>query len=188
MDYPEPDALPRGMELPARLEPQPFVDNYLAALLGQAFLLISSAFHDVVTQHGLSVAEWRVLATLAGGRVLSIGQLAKIAVSKQSTVTRMLDRMTKKGHVERLAHDSDRRITLVRITAAGNATVAHLIALAREHEERVLQPLGSAAADELKRLLRQLIETNSLPAKRPAQAPRPARSGPARRQEQSEAA
>jgi DNA-binding MarR family transcriptional regulator len=175
MDYPEraraacvaevPNGAASGTEAPA------FVDNYLAALLGQAFLLVSSAFHEVVTQHSLSVAEWRVLATLAGGRVFSIGELARTAVSKQSTVTRMLDRMAKKGQVERLAHDRDRRVTLVRITPAGNATVAHLIALAQEHEERVLAPLGAAHAAELKQGLRRLIEANTPAAPRATRRP-----------------
>ena len=144
-----------------RSEPGPFVEDYLAALLAQASLLVSSAFHEVVVRHGLSVAEWRVLATLAGGRAISIGRLAEIAISKQSTVTRILDRMERKGQVVRLAHDSDRRITLVRITAKGDSTVRCLIALAREHEAHVLAPIGAAAAGELKAMLRRLIAANA---------------------------
>ena len=42
-----------------------FVDHYLAALLAQASHLISSEFHTVVRANGLSVSEWRVLASLA---------------------------------------------------------------------------------------------------------------------------
>src|SRR5689334_4867345 len=53
-----------------------FVDHYLAALLAQASHLISSEFHAVVRAHGLSVSEWRVLASLAGGEPIPIGQLA----------------------------------------------------------------------------------------------------------------
>src|SRR4029077_17580899 len=81
-------------------EPRHFVDDYLPALLAQASHLISSEFHKVARQHGFSVSEWRVMATLAGGHAISIGRLAQIAVMKQPTVTRMLDRMTAKGHVE----------------------------------------------------------------------------------------
>ena len=88
-----------------------FVDDYLAALLAQASQLISSEFHEVVRQNGLSVSEWRVLATLAGSEPISIGRLAQVAVLKQPTVTRMLDRMEARQQVERLAHDGDRRVT-----------------------------------------------------------------------------
>ena len=135
-----------------------FVDDYLAALLAQASHLISSEFHAVVRDNGLSVSEWRVLASLAGGEPISIGQLAEVAVLKQPTVTRMLDRMEAKRQVERLAHDGDRRVTLIRITPAGGRMVERLIALAREHEQRVLEPFGLTRAEELKATLRRIIE------------------------------
>ena len=138
-----------------------FVDGYLAALLAQASHLISSEFHEVVREHGLSVSEWRVLASLAGAKPISIGQLAQAAVMKQPTVTRVLDRMAARGQVERLGHDGDRRVTLVRITAAGSRTVSRLIALAREHEERVLEPFGLTRAEELKATLRRIIELHA---------------------------
>ena len=141
-----------------------FVDGYLAALLAQASHLISSEFHAVVRAHGLSVSEWRVLASLAGAEPISIGRLAEVAVLKQPTVTRMLDRMEAKRQVERIAHDGDRRVTLVRITPAGNRVVARLIALAREHEARVLEPFGLARAEELKATLRRIIELHADPS------------------------
>jgi DNA-binding MarR family transcriptional regulator len=135
-----------------------FVDDYLPALLAQASHLISSEFHVVARRQGFSVSDWRVLATLAGGQAISIGRLAQVAVIKQPTVTRLLDRMETKGQVERLPHDSDRRVTLVRITPAGARTVAKLMDLAREHEHRVLEPFGLARAEELKATLRRMIE------------------------------
>lgn len=138
-----------------------FVDDYLPALLAQASHLISSEFHVVARQHGLSVSEWRVLATLSGGAAISIGQLAQISVTKQPTVTRLLDRMEAKRQVERLPHDSDRRVTLVRITRTGARTVAKLIDLAREHEHRVLEPFGLERAEELKNTLRRMIELHA---------------------------
>jgi len=135
-----------------------FVDGYLAALLAQASHLISSEFHEVVRANGLSVSEWRVLASLAGGEPIPIGQLAQVAVLKQPTVTRMLDRMEARRQVERLAHDADRRVTLVRITPTGSRMVERLIALAREHEARVLEPFGLPRAEDLKATLRRIIE------------------------------
>jgi DNA-binding MarR family transcriptional regulator len=145
-----------------------FVDDYLPALLAQASQLISSEFHEVARKHGFSVSEWRVMASLAGGEAISIGQLAQVTVTKQPTVTRLLDRMEARGQVERLPHDSDRRVTLVRITRKGSKAVEHLMELAREHEMRVLEPFGLQRAEELKRTLRQLIE---LHARAPGDAP-----------------
>ena len=150
---------------PEDVAPERFVDGYLAALLAQASHLISSEFHEIVAANGFTVSEWRVLATLAGGEAISIGRLAEIAVIKQRTVTRLLDRMAARGHVERLASADDRRVTLVRITPGGDRLVARLIALASEHEQRVLQPLGRAGAEALKQTLRGIIEQHRPPAR-----------------------
>lgn len=136
----------------------PFVDDYLPALLAQASRLISAEFHAVVQAAGFSVTEWRILATLTGKAGISIGGLAQISVSKQPTVTRLLDRMEAKGYVERFAHDTDRRVTMVRITPAGETIVAGLIDKAKEHERRVLQPFGLKRAEALKVTLRHIIE------------------------------
>ncbi len=143
--------------------PVAFVDNYLAALLAQASHLISAEFHQQVCANGFTVSEWRILATLAGGVSISIGQLAEVAVTKQPTVTRLLDRMEAKRQVERLPHDTDRRVTLVRITAEGQQTVDRLIALAQEHEARVLEPFGLKRAEELKTTLRRMIDLHRPP-------------------------
>ena len=138
-----------------------FVDDYRAALLAQAIMMFSWLFQVGAPQHGFSVSEWRVMASLAGGEPVSIGQLAQVTVTKQPTVTRLLDRMESKGQVERLPHDSDRRITLVRITRKGAKTVEQLMELAREHERRVLEPFGLLRAEELKTTLRQMIELHA---------------------------
>jgi DNA-binding MarR family transcriptional regulator len=136
-----------------------FVDDYLPALLGQASSLISGEFHRVVGAHGFTVSEWRVLASLDGGEPVSIGSLAATSLNKQTTLTRLLDRMEERGQVQRVPHDGgDRRVTLVRITPLGSQTVSHLIALATKHAEQVLEPFGKKRAEELKAMLRTIIE------------------------------
>jgi len=136
-----------------------FVEDYLPALLARASHLISTEFHQVVRTSGFTVSEWRVLASLEGGEAISIGRLAATSLNKQSTLTRMLDRMEERGHVERVPHEGgDRRVTLVRITPLGSMTVSHLIAQARKHAEQVLEPFGEKRAKELKAMLRTIIE------------------------------
>ena len=143
-----------------------FVDGYLAALLAQASHLISEEFHAIVRQYGLSVSEWRTLATLSDGASISIGRLAEITLNKQPTLTRLLDRMQTRGQVQRVPHGLDRRITLIRISPAGLKTVSKLIRLAKKHEARVLEPFGLSRAEQLKTTLRRMIEQHTPPAMR----------------------
>jgi DNA-binding MarR family transcriptional regulator len=162
---PGPAGAPRaaGARRAAGRAPARFVDNYLPALLAQASHLVSGEFHVVARAAGVPVAEWRILATLTGGQAWPVGQLAATVIAPQPTVTRQLQRMEKKRLVERLAHDGDRRLALVRITAAGEAMAADLVRLARLHEQRVMRPLGSERAAVLKQVLRELIEEHSRP-------------------------
>jgi DNA-binding MarR family transcriptional regulator len=135
-----------------------FADSYTPALLAQVSLLISSEFHVIVQAAGFEVSDWRVLSTLSDGKAVSIGHLAQVSVTKQPTVTRLLDRMEAQGHVKRIPHETDRRVTLVRITPRGQKLVSARIKQAKEHEDRVLAALGKEKADELKATLRLLID------------------------------
>jgi DNA-binding MarR family transcriptional regulator len=145
------------MPKPVPAEIAHFVDDYLPALLAQATHLIQGEFHRVVRAKGFTVSEWRVLATLASSEPMSIGRLAQITVTKQPTLTRVLDRMQARGQVERIPHGEDRRVTLVGITPAGTKLALGLVRLAREHEHRVLEPFGLKRASDLKSTLKEMI-------------------------------
>lgn len=135
-----------------------FVDRYLPALLNQAVHCITAGFADVVHERGLSVLEWRVLTTLADGDDVPVGTLARRAITKQPTLTRLLDRMADQGHVVRVDDRDDRRQKRVRITPAGRALVDDLMRLAEAHQEQVLATFGAARRQALEALLRALIE------------------------------
>jgi DNA-binding MarR family transcriptional regulator len=107
-------------DLPAQ-SPLPFVDGYLAYLLARASHLISGEFHREVEASGLSVQEWRVLATLADRPDCTIGTLAEITLTKQPTLTKLVDRMAADGLVTRRAGQTDRRQALISITPRGLA-------------------------------------------------------------------
>lgn len=138
-----------------------FVDRYLPALLTQAAHLMVGDFAEVIRSHGLSVLEWRVLATLSDVETLPVGLLARRAVTKQPTLTRLLDRMARQGHVERVPALTDRRQTLVCITPAGRDLIHGLMQQAETQQSALLASLGMGRQVALEQLLRHLIETLS---------------------------
>jgi DNA-binding MarR family transcriptional regulator len=143
--------------------PGPFIDDYLAYLLARASHLISAEFHVFVRRTRLPVLQWRVLATLADGQRLSIGEVAAIVLIPQSTLTRVAERMVRSGLLLRAVDEADRRITRVRLSAKGLKLAAPLVQQARAHEAAVVQGLGTADAKALKRILRRLIEQHAPP-------------------------
>ena len=91
--------------------PARFIDGYLAYLLAQASSRISREFHLEVEAAGLSVTEWRVLASLFGSDGERIGALAQRALTKQPTLSKVVQRMEADGLVERNGARKDRRHT-----------------------------------------------------------------------------
>ncbi|KWR78672.1 MarR family winged helix-turn-helix transcriptional regulator [Cupriavidus sp. IDO] len=136
---------------------QPFVDGYLAYLLARASHLISGEFHRQVAASGLSIPEWRVLATLADREECTIGTLAEITLTKQPTLTKLIDRMAADGLVARRPGLEDRRHALISITARGREVVLPLLAEAAQHEQAVLEDFGPQQGALLKETLRKLI-------------------------------
>lgn len=135
-----------------------FVEDYLAYLLARASHLISSEFHAVVEASGLSLLEWRVMASLSGKVALSIGELADIVLTKQPTVTKLVGRMAEAGWVQRVDAPHDKRQSLVSLTPSGHRKVKPLLNQARRHEAQVITEIGTDEVTLLKRTLEQLIQ------------------------------
>jgi DNA-binding MarR family transcriptional regulator len=133
-----------------------FVDGYLGYLLGQANHALYKDFDAQVRAAGLSSIEWRVLATLHDSEPLTVSQLAHEVLSKQPTVTKLVQRMGEQGWVALRACSDDQRRTLVTATAAGRRLVKPLIGKARAHEASVLRALGTAEKAALRKLLAKL--------------------------------
>src|SRR5436190_1478598 len=93
-----------------------FVDDYLGYLLGQANHALYKEFDAHVRAAGLSSIEWRVLATLHDAEPLTISQLAHEVLSKQPTVTKLVQRMAEQGWLALQADANDQRRTLVLAT------------------------------------------------------------------------
>lgn len=62
------------------------------------------------------MTEWRVLASLADGARETIGTLSQLTLTKQPTLSKIVQRMERQGLVMRGNMASDRRQTLVALT------------------------------------------------------------------------
>ena len=153
MNGPTPHIAPERRASQTRWE----VDDYLSYLLARASYVVASEFHREVKAAGLTVLEWRILATLSDGRARSVGELATIALAQQSTVTKLLGRLESEGHIVRAAGQSDRRLSLVRIAPSGRTALGRLLARSKRHERHAYARLDTREAAILKSALKKLI-------------------------------
>ena len=133
-----------------------FVEGYLGYLLGQANHALYRDFDEQVRAAGLSSIEWRVLATLHDSPPITVSQLAHEVLSKQPTVTKLVQRMGEQGWVTLLADPADQRRTLVTASPAGKKLVKPLLEKARTHESEMLRTLAVSEQAALKKLLAKL--------------------------------
>lgn len=110
-------------------------------------------------EHGLEPWEFDVLTALRRAGTpyqLSPGQLLTQTLVTSGTMTNRIDRLAKKGLVERLPDPSDRRGVLVRLTESGRDHADRALAGLLEQERAILARLSPDRRDELAGLLRQL--------------------------------
>ena len=69
----------------------------------------------------LSTSEINALANLADGRGRTVSQLGSAIGSRPTTLTSVLDRLERHGHITRSTRAGDRRSVLIELTDSGRA-------------------------------------------------------------------
>jgi len=138
-----------------------FVETYLGYLLGQANHALFKDLEPDVRAAGLSSIEWRVLATLSDVPSMTVSALAREVLSKQPTVTKLVQRMSEQGWLALRADEADHRCTLVSATPAGKRKVRTLLSRAREREALALSTLSPQEIERLRDLLTRLLRPTS---------------------------
>lgn len=136
----------------------PFLDDYLSYLLSQASALVSARLTAELKRRRIALTTWRVLSALIDTDELSIGQLADLTLLAQPTLTRVVDRMSDQGLVERRHSDRDLRKVYVRVTPRGRGQITSLVHSAVGLEREALAGLPDEAVARLKTTLRTVIE------------------------------
>jgi DNA-binding MarR family transcriptional regulator len=112
---------------------------------GSAILALHRATH--ATLHALTArladldlpaADINVLANLADGTGRTVGALATATATKPSTLTSLLDRLTRRGYIVRESDTADRRSFVVRLTPAGQAAAARAAEAVADLEQQAL--------------------------------------------------
>ena len=98
-----------------------------------------------------------MLASLEGSAGETIGTLAVLAITKQPTLSKVVQRMEADGLVERTGVRADRRQTRVCITTKGRNLIAGLCEQALQHQKAVLAPFGEERATLLIEMLEVLM-------------------------------
>lgn len=124
-------------------------------------LHLDRARKEAFADHDLEPSEFDVLSALRRSGdpyQLSPGQLVHETLVTSGTMTNRVDRLVRKGLVERLPDPDDRRGVQVRLTSAGRIAVDGALDALLTREKDLLAGLGSHEADDLATSLRKLSQ------------------------------
>lgn len=132
-----------------------------------ALLRLSAVLHQDVAEllkaHGLSAPQFNVLRILrgAGPAGLTCGDIADRLITKDSDITRLLDRLDRQGLVARARDQDDRRIVITRLTPRGARVLAELDEPMDALHRAQLGHLGAGKLQQLLTLLEEVAGRRS---------------------------
>lgn len=129
-----------------------------AALIKQLSTEIQKRADAALQESDLTMTQMYFLGALSHlpGRTATLKELERYFRVAQSTAAGVAARLEKKGLIESLPDESDRRVKRVRVTDAGADTLHHAIETMERGEAQMLSPLTDAEQETLLKLLRRV--------------------------------
>lgn len=133
--------------------------------LARVYSKIDRASVKQLRSFGLSVAQFDVLAHVGAAEGVTQQELARHLLVTKGNVTQLLDRIERRGWIER---QPDGRANRLYLTEAGRQLFDSVVPAHEAHIARQLDTLSAEELAELHRLLRKLDRSMSPPKGRPS--------------------
>lgn len=132
-----------------------FIPYRLSVLSNIISMLIATAYER---EFGLSIPQWRIMAVLARYPDLSAVEVAERTAMDKVAVSRAVQGLLTSKRVLRAYDKGDRRRSILRLSAAGQAVYTRVSPMALEYEEQLLSVLSQADRRTFDRLMARLME------------------------------
>jgi DNA-binding MarR family transcriptional regulator len=138
-----------------KLQLSRFLPYRLSVLTNVVSTAIAGAYAE---RFGLSILEWRVVAVLADTPNLSAAEVAQHTAMDKVAVSRAVASLLRAKRIQRRIASSDRRRSVLRLSAAGERVYAQVVPFALSYEKALIEPLSSDERVTLDRVLRVLMD------------------------------
>ncbi|WP_028937058.1 MarR family winged helix-turn-helix transcriptional regulator [Pseudonocardia spinosispora] len=135
---------------------------------GSALLALQRATHATLqvlaaelADLDLTASEINALANLADGEGRTVSELGVAIGSRPTTLTSVLDRLERRGHITRGTRPGDRRSVLVELSPSGEATAGTIAEALAALERRALGDLPEDVVRNFRTVLRALTEVST---------------------------
>lgn len=139
---------------PAKVKPVPVA---LVDKLQQAAWIFGNRAFDGSCCEGLSFLEYQALSAAAMSTPCSIKDVGSAIKFSKSGATRIINRLERKGLVERRRAHADGRVCCVVLTRRGRAVTAKILASYAVYVSEVLKDLDVRSLETIARALERLL-------------------------------
>jgi len=101
-------------------------EDSVAYLMKRIMLSILHQADKRLVAHDLTNAQWRPLMHIKRSGPATVAELARSGNSDAGAMTRLLDRLEKKGLCKRVRSTVDRRVVMVELTPEGETALLHV--------------------------------------------------------------
>lgn len=109
--------------------------------------------------HDLTSAQWGPMLNLRMRGPTTVAELARLAPIDAGAMTRLLDRLEKKGLCKRVRSTEDRRVVMVELTPQGEVAIQKVPEVLADVMNMHLSGFSKAEFTALKDLLSRMVET-----------------------------
>jgi MarR family transcriptional regulator, multiple antibiotic resistance protein MarR len=106
----------------------------------------------------ISHAQWIVVMLLGDGAASTAAELCKILIYDPGAMTRLLDRLEKKGVLRRVRTESDRRAVRLELTADGSRLYPRILEALVQVFNRLLHGFTKTEVRQLEQLLTRMVD------------------------------
>ena len=131
------------------------VEDRLIFLISKVYQKLIINLQKSFSGSGIEVTPIQVMLLffLQQNDGLSLTQISQGLMLENPTVTGLIDRLEKSGHVKRSDHPNDRRIYLVHLTEKGKKVAMRALPVVKKLNDRIKEGYSKAEIEDFKKVL-----------------------------------
>ncbi|WP_339417930.1 MULTISPECIES: MarR family winged helix-turn-helix transcriptional regulator [unclassified Pseudomonas] len=137
--------------------PDNFHNCHLGLLLGRAAILKDRIIDTHMEPHGITAAQFKVLIIMAQFGVDTPAELCRHLSLDSGSMTRMLDRLTQKGLLDRKRSELDRRQVQLVLTSDGQRLADMLPFIGADALNQLAGALEPGELETLEKILKKIL-------------------------------
>ena len=131
-----------------------FLPYRLAVLSNTVSTTVARAYDK---RFDVSIPEWRVIAILGRFPGLSADEVAELTKLDKVAVSRAVTKLIKKGRIDRVFADADKRRSILNLTEEGHKLHDEIASLALDFEHDLVEGLSAEELAQLNNLMERLL-------------------------------